>query len=81
MLLKVTFTDAELAAIDSVRGGVPRATWIRRLVRDAVTAAGALDGTPLTEGLRLRRSPEAIAERTGHDVGHDCRECRAALYV
>ena len=29
MIVKVTFADSEMAAIDAARGMVPRSTWIR----------------------------------------------------
>ncbi len=33
VFLKVSFSDGELAELDAVRGDVPRATWVRILVR------------------------------------------------
>lgn len=40
ILVKVTFSDEELAALDSHRGNEPRASCIRRLTLDAVANEG-----------------------------------------
>ncbi len=50
MLLKVTFSEDELVAIDGARGGLPRATWVRQVVSDVT---GVVVGAP---GV-ARRSP------------------------
>jgi hypothetical protein len=61
MLLKVTFSEEEMAAVDALRGSRPRATWVRGAVRDAVVAARVPEGSTLAErpgrGLRIIRSP------------------------
>lgn len=61
MLLKVTFSEEEMAAVDALRGSRPRATWVRGAVRVAVVAAGVSEESRLPErpgrGLRIIRSP------------------------
>jgi hypothetical protein len=52
VFLKVSFSDGELAELDAVRGTVPRATWVRILVRStcadirAREQEAARDGRP-----------------------------------
>lgn len=45
MLLKVTLSDDDVAIVDRLRGGLPRATWVRELVRSAGGASVALEGS------------------------------------
>jgi hypothetical protein len=63
--IKLRLNDAELARLDELRGGVPRAIFIRSLLRgdpqdpDVATRAGAL--SILTSLAREGRTSAAIA--------------------
>ena len=52
MLLKVTFSEDEIRAIDLVRGATPRATWVREVVRDRLVAGTVLEGAELATAAR-----------------------------
>lgn len=56
----VRFEADELAAVDRVRGDVPRAAWLRRLCSDAVLAHDVLAGPRAASG---EASAGAVASR------------------
>jgi hypothetical protein len=71
MTTKVMFSEEELAAIDRVRGDVPRERWIRRLCADAVAAHDAVmspeeshgsGGGANAEGSVVRGSPRGATD-------------------
>ena len=83
MILKVTFSEDELVGIDALRGGVPRATWVRGLVRAhglgslAGVAASTRVMAPGAQGVG-GLGVSVAAGAPGHRDGCGCLNCERA---
>jgi hypothetical protein len=60
VFLKVSFSDGELAELDALRGRVPRATWVRDLVRGTCAEVRAREQAAVQDGRPRPRRVLAI---------------------